>query len=180
MRRSPAPGDPVGVAGPPPLTGAAADAGQAVLALGSPLEPGRAWVPQEVGRAVEWMPYDARRRPPPDVGEADRRLRAALLSGVDALARLDVARWRPEVADALHDLRAGEPLPAPPGVPARCADLARRAVHLLAVVDLALDDEGGAVSLGEVTARREALLPLGAAARHALTAACSPDGWPEE
>jgi hypothetical protein len=67
----------------------------------------------------------------------------------------------------------------PPGVPARAADLARRALHLQDVVDLALDSEGAAVSAGEIAARRAVLLPLGTAARHALTAACSPDGWPD-
>ena len=67
----------------------------------------------------------------------------------------------------------------PPGVPARAADLARRALHLQEVVELALDSEGAAVSAAEIAARRAVLLPLGTAARHALTAACSPDGWPD-
>lgn len=170
----PEPGDPVGVAGPRELTTAAVEAGEVVLAIGAEV----AWVPREVGRAVEWTPYGARRRMPPDVGDADRLLRAALLSAADELARLDVARWRPEVADALDDLRSGVPLAAPPGVPPRCVDLAGRALHLRAVVDLTLEDEGAAVSAGEIAARRDALLPLAHAARHALTAACSPDGWP--
>jgi len=80
----------------------------------------------------------------------------------------------------LHDLRAGEPVVAPPGVPVRAVDLARRALHLEEVVDLALDSEGAAVSAGAIAARRAVLLPLGTVARHALTAACSPDAWPEE
>ncbi len=107
-------------------------------------------------------------------------LRRILLDAANDLARLEVARWRPEVADFLHDLRAGEPVVVPPGVPARAADLARRSLHLQEVVDLALDSEGAAVSAGEIAARRAVLLPLGAAARHALTAAFSPDGWPDQ
>ncbi|HYG95285.1 MAG TPA: hypothetical protein VD859_17040, partial [Nocardioides sp.] len=170
----PEPGDPVGLGGPRDLTSAALDAGEVVVAIGADV----AWVPREVGRAVEWQAYDARRRMPPDLGDADRLLRAALLGAANRLAALDVARWRPEVADALHDLRAGVPLVAPPGVPARCVELAGRALHLRAVVDLALDDEGAAASAAEIAARRDALLPLAHAARHALTAACSPDGWP--
>ena len=159
---------------------AATEAGEAVIALGVRTEPGIGWVPERVGHAVEWTSYDARRRMPLDLGDADRTLRRTLLDAANELARLDVARWRPEVADALHDLRAGDPVAAPPGVPARAADLARRALHLEEVVDLALDSDGAAVSAGEIAARRAVLLPLGTAARHALTAACSPDGWPEE
>lgn len=170
----PVAGDPVALRGPREFTGAAVDAGEAVVMLGAAL----GWVPRVVGRAVEWDAFAVDRRPPPDVGDADRGLRAAVLATADELARLDVARWRPEVADALHDLRAGEPVAAPPGVPARCLDLAARAVHLGAVVDLALADDGAAVSAAEIAARREALLPLERAVRHALTAACSPDGWP--
>lgn len=175
----PAPGDPHGVAGPPRFSMAATEAGEAVVALGVPTEPGIGWVPARVGSAVEWSSYDARRRMPPDVGDADRVLRSTLLEAANELARLDVARWRPEVADALHDLRAGAPISAPPGTPARAVDLARRALHLGEVVDLALGAEGAAVSAGEIAARRAALVPLGTAARHALAAACSPDGWPE-
>ncbi|KAA1415820.1 hypothetical protein F0U44_19445 [Nocardioides humilatus] len=175
----PAPGDPCGLAGPPDFSMAATDAGEAVVALGVLAEPGIGWVPVQVGQAVEWSSYSASRRRPPDLGEADRSLRGTLLAAANGLARLDVAAWRPEVADALHDLRDGEPLVAPPGVPDRAADVARRALHLLAVVDLALDSEGGAVSTGEIAARRAVLVPLGTTARHALAAACSPDGWPE-
>lgn len=176
----PAPGDPCGLAGPTEFSVAATDAGEAVIALGVRAEPGIGWVPERVGRAVEWTSYDARRRMPLDLGDADRTLRRTLLDAANDLARLDVARWRPEVADALHDLRAGEPVVAPPGVPARAVDLARRALHLEQVVDLALDNDGAAVSAGEIAARRAVLLPLGRAARHALTAACSPDAWPED
>ncbi len=175
----PGPGDPVGLGGPPAFTADAVDAGAAVLLLGPPgaWEP-RGWVPTEVGRAVEWTSYDVARRVPPDLGDADRALRTAVRDAADALARLDVARWRPEVADHLHDLRTASPVTAPPGVPPRALDLAGRALHLGAVADLALADDGAAVSAGEIALRREAVLPLERAARHALTAACSPDGWP--
>lgn len=175
----PAPGDPYGLAGPPALSMAATAAGEVVLALGGPSEPSTGWVPTRVGGAVEWASYDARRRPPPDLGQGDRDLRRTLLDAANGLARLDVARWRPEVADALHDLRAGAPVSAPPGIPSRAVDLARRSLYLLEVVELALESEGGALSASEVTARRAAIAPLGNVARHALTAACSPDGWPE-
>lgn len=175
----PAPGDPYGLAGPAAFSIAATDAGEALVALGVRAEPGTGWVPERVGAAFEWTEHPARRRMPPDLGEADRVLRRTLLDAANDLARLDVARWRPEVADALHDLRSGAPLSAPPGVPGRAVDLAGRALHVGEVVDLALDSEGGAVSASEISARRAVLVPLGNAARHALCAACSPDGWPE-
>ena len=56
--------------------------------------------------------------------------------------------------------------------------LAARALHALEVVDLALEDDGGALSLHEITRREQAILPLGSAARRALVAACSPEVWP--
>src|SRR5690349_12142183 len=100
----PAPGAPTGIAGPAAFSMAATDAGEAVVAIGVRTEPGIGWVPSPVGSAVEWTSYDARRRMPPDLGDADRALRRTLLDAANELARLDVARWRPEVADALHDL----------------------------------------------------------------------------
>lgn len=170
----PAPGDPAGLRGPRELNHAAIEAGEVALLLGA----GTGLVPRQVGRAVEWTMLPAERRPPPDLGEADRALRAALLAAANRLAELEVARWRPEVADELHDLRSGVPLTAPPGTPARCIDLAGRALHLEHVAALALEDDGGAVSASEAAARRDALEPLERAARHALSAACAPDGWP--
>jgi hypothetical protein len=99
---------------------------------------------------------------------------------VAALAALDVARWRPEVADALMDLHHPPRLKPPAGTPVRCVDLAARALQARAIVDLALEDEGGAVSAAEASARRAALQPLGAAARRALVAACSSEVWGPE
>lgn len=170
----PAAGDPVGLRGPAAFTAAAIEAGEAALLLGDEL----GLVPREVGHAVEWTAQPAARRPPPDLGEADRGLRGALLAAVDALAALDVARWNPEIADELMDLRTGLTVPAPPGTPERAVGLAGRALHLARVLELALEDEGAAISATQIAQRRDALLPLEAAVRRALTAACSPDGWP--
>ncbi|WP_206056634.1 hypothetical protein [Nocardioides sp. GY 10113] len=170
----PAAGDPIGVRGPAPFTAAAVEAGEAALLLGAE----EALVPTVVGRAVEWVRHPAARRPPPDLGEADRALRSAVLDAANGLADLDVAAWSPEIADELHDLRHGTGLVAPPGVPDACRALAGRAIHLQDVIALALESEGGALSLGEIERRRALLAPLERAVRAALTAACSPDGWP--
>jgi hypothetical protein len=170
----PAPGDPVGLGGPRAFNTAALEAGEAVVAVGT----GLGLVPQRVGAAVVWQVLPADRRTVPDVGEADRTLRRTLLDSANALAALDVARWRPEVADELMHLRHPRPVAAPPGIPARCLDLAGRGLQALSIVDLALEDDGGALSASEIERRRAALQPLDAAGRRALVAACSPEAWP--
>jgi hypothetical protein len=169
----PAPGDPVGIGGPAAFSTAALDAGEAVVAGEIGL------VPRRVGGAVEWTAYDASPRQLTDVGEADRGLRRALRESAVGLAALDVARWRPEAADALMNLHHPPRLAPPPGTPPRCVDLAARALQAQGIVDLALEDDGGALSASEIAARRAALHPLGAAARRALVAACSPEVWGE-
>ena len=77
------------------------------------------------------------------------------------------------------------PAPEPPaleppaGTPARCGDLAARGLQGWAITELALEDDGGAVSAHEIEARRAALQPLERASRRALVAACSPEVWPD-
>ena len=169
----PAAGDPVGLGGPASFNAAALEEGEAVVcgALGM--------VPHRVGAAVEWTAYAAGPRQLTDVGDADRGLRLALQQAATALADLDVARWRPEAADALLNLHHRPALAPPAGTPGRCGDLAARSLQALAIVDLALEDDGGALSATEAAVRRAALQPLGAAARRGLVAACSPEVWPE-
>lgn len=172
----PAEGDLVGLGGPVPFNDAALDAGEAVVALG--LESGL--VPSRVGPTVEWRQFAARRRQVPDVGEADRGLRSVLVSTTESLAALDVARWRPEIADRLMNLRHRAPLVAAPGVPTRCVDLAARGLQALEIAELALEDDGAALTVHEIDQRRGSLAPLARAGRRALVAACSPEAWPPE
>jgi hypothetical protein len=171
----PVAGDPLGLGGPSAFNTAALAAGEAVVTTG----PEIGLVPARVGASVTWTEHPARRRQVPDVGEADRTLRSALLEAADALARLDVARWRPEVADELMDLRRPHPVRAPKGVPPRCLALAGRGIQAMTIVDLALADDGGATTAWEADQRRETLVPLERAGRRALVAACSPEVWPE-
>jgi hypothetical protein len=170
----PAEGDPLGLGGPASFNREALDAGEAVVVEGA----GLGLVPRRTGAAVVWTAHPAGRRQLPDVGEADRELRRGLLATAEALAELDVARWRPEVADRLMDLRHREPLTAPDGVPPRCVDLAARGLQATCIVELALEDDGGSITAYEVQQRRAALVPLDRAGRRALTAACSPEVWP--
>jgi hypothetical protein len=176
----PAEGDPVGLGGPAAFNAAALEAGEAVVAVDAAAFALHGLVPHRVGAAVTWAVMAAERRQLPDVGDADRSLRATLPEAADTLAALDVARWRPEVADRFMNLRHRPRLSAPPGVPPRCVELAARGLQALDIVALALADDGGAVTAHEAEARRAALVPLGRAARRALVAAASPEVWPPD
>lgn len=177
----PVPGDPAGLPGPAALTQAAVAAGGAVVAVGrtggadgaSPL----VLVPEREGLVLLWRAHPAdgpaAGGSAPTVAEAERALKETLLASTEALVRLDVARWRPEIAGVLSDLRAGLP-PAdelPPGYPPRARSLRGLAGRIRSVVALALTDEGGAVDARAMAARRAALAPLERASRHAEVAA---------
>ena len=165
--------DPAGLGGPRELNEAAMSAGEALIV-------GRfAFVPHEHDEVVHWQVHDANPRQLADVGEADRSLRSALLAAAVDLAALDVARWRPEVADELMNLHQPPYLDAPRGSPVRCAELAARGLQACEIVDLALADDGGAVTSYDIDARRSALTPLRRAGRHAIVAACSSEVWPD-
>ncbi len=167
----PVPGDPLGLAGPPSFNADALEAEEAVVLEG--MDAGL--VPHVVGAGVTWRLHAATsRRQVPDRFEADTALRQELVHAAETLARLDVARWRPEVADELMALRRVSDLTFPPRWEARAVRLASLAARCRTIVDLALDDDGGAVSAAEADARRAALAPLDHAARRALVAACSP------
>jgi hypothetical protein len=182
----PAPGDPLGLPGPGALTAAALDAGEAVLAVrddGS----GAGLVPTvtEHGSALEgtvttvrWTAHPVDAVPPwpgPWLPEAEQDLRQGVLEVAAALRDLDVARWRPELADALRDLRAaaragtGDDLPA--GYPPRAHDVLARTGTLAGVLDLVGDDAGGAVDTREAAAREAQLRELARLVRRARVAA---------
>lgn len=170
----PWPGTSAGLGGPPEFNAAAMEAGEAVVLSGADL----GLVPYRAGAGVVWRCLPANRRQLLDLGEADRGLRASMAATATALATLDVAQWRPEVAEELMNLRHRPTYAAPPGTPPRAVELAGRAVQALQIVDLALEDTGGALTAYEIDERERALRPLGDAARAALVAACSPECWP--
>jgi len=166
-------GDLLGLGGPRALNEAALDAGEAVVC--GPW----AVVPRVTGEVAHWQVLAAAPRQLPDVGEADRALRAAMIDTARLLADLDVARWRPEAADALMNLRHLPVLTAPQGTPRRCVDLAARGLQGWAIAELALADDAGVVDAHQIDARRAAIRPLERAARRALVAAFSPEVWPD-
>jgi hypothetical protein len=114
--------------------------------------------------------------PGPYLHDAEHDLRRGLLECIGALRDLDVARWRPDVAEALADLRgqARRGLDAdelPDGYPQRARDLLVQARSLAGVLQLAGSDTGGAVDTREAAGRERALRELGSLVRRARLAA---------
>lgn len=186
----PAPGDP-GLAGPTPLGRAALSCGEAVVTVGAGeaalgLVPrvtrhGSAW--DGTVTTVCWEVFPAGFLSSETVpvagdslGVAQADLTATLRRVTDTLVRLDVASWRPEVAEALATLRsssrAARPLVVlPPGVDPRAQQLLDLAERLAVVVALASADTGAAVSGWEARDREAALRELAASVRRARVAA---------
>jgi hypothetical protein len=175
----PRPGDPQGLAGPSDLTADAVAAGEAVVCVGAPV----GLVPKVVtfgppgdqGHQVSWAWHLAEPPPPGlSLADAERALSEQLIAAGSALTSLDIAAWHPQVGRLLDDIRSGrasEPLPRP--FPPAAQALAARGARVLAMVDVALTDAGLSLTAASARARREALIPLERAARHALAAACN-------
>ncbi|HZB48810.1 MAG TPA: hypothetical protein VE547_06915, partial [Mycobacteriales bacterium] len=159
----PVPGDPRGLPGPGPFSSAALAAGEAVLGRGIGLVPQITEHGSALGSrttCVRWVAYEVG-TPTPDpltVVEAEHDLTAATRDAASALAALDVASWRPEVADGLARVRRGSTPDLPPGHDGRAVRLLAQADRLAAVLDLATADApGGSVTSLEARARDEAL-----------------------
>jgi hypothetical protein len=166
----PVSGDPLGLAGPPPFNALALEQEEGVVLCGVDL----GLVPARTGAGVVWQAMPATSlRQVPDPSEADTLLRRAVVQAADDLAALDIARWRPEVADELMALRRPADLTLPRGTSQRASRMLGLATRCQVIVDLALEDDGGAVSAGEAARRRDALVPLDHAARRAVVAACA-------
>jgi hypothetical protein len=186
----PAPGDVLGLPGPPPFNECAVGAGECVLtepvthgwaaAFASPLGLvpevstfGSAWEP---GAQVEWSLHTVNRARTTVVGslaEAERELRQALITATETLSRLDVARWRDDAADRVAAARDGA-LPRtalPPSAPPRTARVLAMAARVRAIVALAAADDGAAISGYEAQQRADALRRLDGVSRRALAAA---------
>lgn len=166
----PAPGDPLGLAGPSTFNAEVIEAGEGVVLEGADL----GLVPHRAGSGVVWTCHHAvSHRQLPDPSEADTSLRSALVRTADRLADLDVARWRPDVADELTTLRSAVDLVFPDAMTPRAVRLASLAMRCRTIVDLALEDDGASITAAEADARRQALTPLDHAARRGLVAACT-------
>jgi hypothetical protein len=167
----PAPGDPLGLAGPAAFTADAVDAGEAVVISGR--GGGYGLVPEVDARTVLWTVQTAEPAPVLDPAEASRTLRQMLLEATAELVRLDVAHWQPEIPDLLLNLHHRPALPLPFGTAPSDVETLERAVLCADIVELARADDGGAVSAFEASARTRCLTGLDVAARRAIVACCS-------
>jgi hypothetical protein len=191
----PAPGDAVGLPGPGAFTSAALLASEGVLALRADGS-GVGLVPTVTAHSsafdgtvttVLWTVYDVA-VPGPDPGpflhDAEHDLRRGVVECAELLAGLDVARWRPELAGALQDLRMqarrgieDDELPGSYSVRAR--QLLVQARQLAGVLSLATVDAGSAVDTREAVLREQALRGLEQLVRRARIAAYNSHGLPE-
>ncbi|NRQ31366.1 hypothetical protein HII36_05870 [Nonomuraea sp. NN258] len=163
----PAPGDPLGLSGPPPFNSAAVDAGQAVIAvlpdrcLG--LVPGLDLRGSSyVGIRLSVQECGPVRHDLPSLAEAERELTMAMRAATEALTSVDgPSQERPERLGRLGGELA-------PGYPARAHRVSTLATRLSAVLELA--DERG-LTTGQIAVRGSALRELDRAVRRALVAA---------
>jgi hypothetical protein len=176
----PAPGDPRGLSGPGAFTTAALAAGEGAVCGATGFVPTveqRVSGSGDIWHTVLWqvLPVPAAPGPldAPSVSDAEHDLLETLRTSTDALRDLDVARWRPELAEALAGIRGGASAAGlPPGYGPRAHRLLHRAELVTRIVDLAgADAPGAAVSAFEAASRDAALRPLGTAARRATVAA---------
>lgn len=169
----PAPGDPVGLAGPPRFNIEAIEAGEALILGSGPGRPGLGLVPAPDARTTRWRAHPLTTPRPLDRAEAVSGLRLALSTATTRLAQLDVASWQPEIPDALMNLRTRAPIRVAPGVDPARAEALERAILCRQIVELAAEADSGAVTASEAEARRLALADLDRAARRAMAGLCS-------
>jgi hypothetical protein len=179
----PAPGDPLGLTGPPAFNTTAIDAGEAVLATVGDRMLGL--IPAEDRRGSSyvgtcWSVHETQGgvADTPLLPEADHQLTLAVREATEALMSVDSAlEWRPEIAEALSALREAHTHEQvgglAPGYPARAHRVAALAGRLSVVVDLARSTEDAALSATQVRRRGEALRTLDRAVRRARVAACN-------
>jgi hypothetical protein len=174
----PAPGDPLGLTGPPALNAAAVEAGEAAL-VALPDAP-IALVPAEDRRGssyvgIRWQAHEARpgAADVPSLPEADRQLTLAMREVTEVLLTVDgTAGVPPEITDALADLRDPERgATLAPRYPPRAHRVAALAGRLALVVDLARRVEGHGLTAVQMHRRDEALRVLDRAVRRARVAA---------
>ena len=98
----------------------------------------------------------------------------AMREATQVLEGLDVARGRDALQARLIDVDRGlRRLDVPPSLPARAQRLVVTGSRLLAIVTIAAESDGAAVTASSAVQRAHALRPLRRAARYALCAGYS-------
>lgn len=183
----PAPGDPLGLPGPGPFTQAALVAGEGVVATRAD-GTGYGLVPRLTSHGsdldgtvttVQWSAFAVEVSGPdqgPFLHEAEHDLRLGVVEAARALADMDVARWNPDIGDALHDLRRSarrglDDDELPGSWPPRAREVLVKARQLAGVITLAQQDVGGSIDAREADARDKVLRDLARVVRRARVAA---------
>ncbi len=171
------PGDVLGLPGPAAFNAAAAHAGGAVIAHGPSLgllpTVTTHGVDDDLAVTVQWTCWSVTAQPGApwsSLPEADRQLTEQLQRAAADLRRLDTAAFRPEALGLLRT-PAAHASPLPPGWPDRAHRLLSRSQGVLAVLELARQDDGRSVTAADVVQRDAILRELQRAARSARAAA---------
>jgi hypothetical protein len=107
-----------------------------------------------------------------DLSESRRALLTTLNEASSTLEHLRVAGWtRDPIADLDHVRQRSVSADMPPGTPSRAASVLDLAWRIRTVVELAGQDDGGAITTYESEQRRHALRRLDVVSRHAVVAA---------
>jgi len=174
----PIPGDALGLPGPRNFNESAIQAREAVIADGpEPL----GFVPtvgsSPAGTVVRWdaFPVNPSATPPRGrVSEYERDLGDAMREATETLESLDLARDRPDLGRQLQRIdNEVRRLAFPATLGPRQRRLIVTATRLASIITWASRDDGGSLSSAEARSRGEALAPMYAAARRALSAGYS-------
>jgi hypothetical protein len=107
--------------------------------------------------------------PTESVSDLDRALLAELTTVIELMQSQDLSRWRDEAADLLGG--DADDAHMPPTLSARARRLAARSERVLALIELAVSDQGGSRTAHEMAVRASALQQLGRTARAAHASA---------
>jgi hypothetical protein len=183
----PTEGDLSGLPGPPNFNNAALDVGECVVSDdGLPCgfvpivvrhgQPDADEAGLDSALSVVWCGLPIREAAPgggmSDLSESRRLLLTTLQEASAILEKLDVATWAGDPTPGLDRVRhRSVSADMPPGTPSRAASVLDLAWRVRTVVEIARQDDGGAINTWESEQRLQALRRLDVVSRHAVVAA---------
>lgn len=170
----PAPGDALGLPGPPELNKLAIQAGQAIVAPWAPF----ALIPSISGDVTTWTAKAANAdrviAPAVRPEEADSAVRAALYEATTALSAFDLGENRSAIGASLNDLdQQLREFRLPRSLPPTQTRTAHTAARLLGVIRIVANRTRSPSTVSDHEDQARILDNLARTARHALAAACS-------